>query len=249
MAAADDEKSGKLIAPDDRLQVTICGGGNGAHAFVVTAAAKFSPRFRVNWLSLYGDEADKINGELAKNDGYIKGVFSQENALVYGKPNIVSKDPSKVIPGSDMIVLCVPAFAHTQYLEAINAHHEICSKDENIASKGKKLIIASFPSACGLEFAFLKLINNNSNVVLFNCLTLPWACRFLEYGKSVEILGIKGEIGNYIFGDDKLIEELKPVEKLQSLFLDNKPILNCDKNIHILSSSLGMSCKFFFLKR
>ena len=241
MASGDDEKSGKLVAPDTRLQVTVCGGGNGAHAFVVTTAAKFSPRFRVNWLSLYGDEADKINGEIAKNDGYIKGVYCQENVLVYGKPNIVSKNPSKVIPGSDIIVLCVPAFAHTQYLEAINAYHEICSKNENISKNGKKLIIAAFPGASGLEFSFLKSINNHSNVVLFNCLTLPWACRFVEYGKSVEISGIKGEVANYIFGDDKLIEQLKPVQKLQSLFLDNKPILNCKKNIDILTSSSGMS--------
>ena len=217
------------INKEKELQITVCGSGSGAHAFVVTAASKFSPRYRVNWYSINGNTNNRISKTLNKNDGYLQGVFVQENALVYGKPNIVSNDASKVIPDSDIIVLCVPAYSHTQYLKEINKH----------MSPNKKSIIAAFPSACGLEFAFRKLITNWENTVLFNCLTLPWACRTTEYGSKVEILGIKDSISNYVAGSNNLLSEMKPLEKLQSIFLDNKPLLECDTNVNIYSSTVG----------
>ena len=36
------------------LQVSVCGGGHGAHAFVATISGSLNPQFKVNWLSFHG---------------------------------------------------------------------------------------------------------------------------------------------------------------------------------------------------
>ena len=36
------------------LQVCVCGGGHGAHAFVATITGSLYPQFVVNWLSFHG---------------------------------------------------------------------------------------------------------------------------------------------------------------------------------------------------
>ena len=110
-----EEKSNR----DDSIpQVTICGGGNGAHAFVVTVGASINPKFKVNWLSLYKDESERINNELDKNDGYLSAHLKQENIRMHVKPNLVTNDPSKVIPNSDIImyVLFVFLFVFFQFM-------------------------------------------------------------------------------------------------------------------------------------
>ena len=237
MAASEDEKAKELQSRT--LQVTVCGGGNGSHAFIATVSSKLSDSFKVNWFSLYADEAEKLNNIVSDNNGYVSARFKGRNdSIIKGKPNIISKDGSKVIPNSDIIILCVPAFAHSQYLDEINKHHEICNGTNK--NKNKKLIIGAFPSACGLEFAFLKKLNNiENNIILCNATTLPWACRIEEYGKSVEILGLKSGIDMFISGNNNLLDNVKPLDKLQSLFMDFMPKLIWNPKIHILSSTLG----------
>ena len=41
---------------------------------------------------------------------------------INGKPNLVTKDASQAIPGANMIIFCVPAFAHEQYFRAIEPY-------------------------------------------------------------------------------------------------------------------------------
>ena len=131
---------------------------------------------------------EKLRDTLEKHKNHLIAHFDQEKVDVTGTPNVVSNDGSKVIPGSDIILLCAPAYAHSGYLNVINKYHAAC----NDSKCNKKLIIASFPSSSGLEFEVSKKLRNYSkgNIILCNCLTLPWACRYEEYGTLVEILGI-----------------------------------------------------------
>ena len=173
---ATDVKSDETVAvADSTLQVTVCGGGNGAHAFVLSLASSFSPHFKVNWLSLYADEADRINQGLSKNNGFLEGHFKQENVVIrHGGSINVSKDGSKLIPNSDICLLCVPAFAHRYYLDAIRKYHEIC----NNKNSKRNLLVVGFPCSSGLDIEFAsKLGQFKDQIGLFCCRTLPWACR------------------------------------------------------------------------
>ena len=307
----------KKVSKDDtrRLQVTICGGGNGAHAFAVTVGAVLNPhRFKVHWLSLYGDESQRINNKLSKNNGYLTAHFKQSNMKIQVKPDLVTNDASKAIPNSDIIILCVPAFAHGIYLNAIKKYHNIANPNlhnesnhdndnsndssnsnsteaekqdvdihlgvNSVSSNKKTLIIAAFPSQSGLEFLFLKTFfgstggkstsnvnqmckddsngrnngnsgnsGNNGQIVLFSCLTLPWACRIDEYGELVEILALKKEIDvccwfkdNHSYNNMNNINNLEYqlyLSQLQSLFFEKYPKITCNPDNHILSSTLG----------
>ncbi len=105
MAQAPEQKENKK----GNLQVCVCGGGNGAHAFAGLLSSYGT--FDVNWMSLYGDEAKRINKHLSK--GKLKVKLTQENnKTVQGKPKLVTNDPSKALPGCDIVIFCVPAFAH-----------------------------------------------------------------------------------------------------------------------------------------
>lgn len=239
----DDLEDSKSAEVTDKLKVVVCGGGNGAHTFVATISSK--PQFEVNWLTLFEQtiddkkiaEADTINEALLENEGKLKADFVQQKKIIEGKPNIVTNDASKVLSNADIIVLCLPAFGHTVYLKAINKYNDVCNDNEN--KLNKKLIIASIPSGAGFEFEASKYIKNTQNVIMFNAVTLPWACRILEKGKKVEILGIKDEIDACISANGIKSDKFDPLGTIQSLFIDNIPHLACDTKINMLSSTLG----------
>lgn len=235
---SEDEKSGLL--PDDCLQVTICGGGNGAHVFALSLSASFSPRYRVNWLSLHGDEMSRVEEAMKKNDGYLEGHFKQENTIIRSRPHCVSNDASKVIPGSDIIIICLPSFAHKFYLDTIKKHHELCNgtnKDPN-----KRLLVVAFPCGSGFDVEYLGRVGGNfQQVALFGGDTLPWACRIATYGSHVTILGVKPMVSGYLRANKDFVlgsDKLRPLEVVQSFFLDGKPRIDCDINVHFLTSTL-----------
>ena len=177
---------------------------------------------------------DELGENIKKNGGYIDGKFTQEKVVIRATPNVVSSDACKVIPGCDIIILCMPAYSHSKYLKEINKHHESC----NDPKSNKKLIIASFPCSAGLEFEISCLNNyNKGNIILASCLILPWACRYEKYGTLVEILGVKTEIEVTVCNDDD--KKHGALGKLQSLFIDNVPRLIDDSSNHIVSTSIA----------
>ena len=56
-------------------------------------------------------------------------------------------------------------------------------------------MVALFPGASGLECDWQSIFGaNNTDFVLLSCITLPWACRILQFGQRAEILGTKHRI-------------------------------------------------------
>ena len=90
-------------------------------------------------------------------------------------------------------------------------------------------MIGFFPGGSGLECAWYDIIGpHNKHFVLVSCITLPWACRIIKFGQSVDIHGIKKKVEVCVHGD----HILKKV-----VFLINVD-LNTDKN-------LCQFCQFF----
>ena len=120
-------------------------------------------------------------------------VAGKESHCHTTKPSMVSKTPEKAVPGADIIVITVPAFAHGQYLEAIKPHIK------------PGVVIVGLPGQSGFDFAVHGILGDKAQqctVISFE--SLPWACRITEFGKSAEVLGAKKSlVGSIQYGNPR----------------------------------------------
>ena len=145
--------------------------------------AASQPECEARVLTLYADEAERWTNTMASND-FIVTVHSPTDVKKHNsKPAIVSKDPAQVVPGAQIILFAVPAFAHAQYLEALKP----------FVVPGTVLV--GIPGNAGFEFAVRGIwgdLARQCTIMSFE--SLPWACRIVEFGKSAEVLGTKGNL-------------------------------------------------------
>lgn len=149
-------------------KLTICGGGNAAHVLIGLAG---QAGWEVNVFAPLADEADRLRA-----GGGI--TVRQQDKTSTGRARRISADPAEVIPGSEWVLLALPAFAHESILRAIADFLE------------PGVIIGALPARGGFDFA-AHLILAGRSPTLFGLQTLPWACRILAYGQAVDILGVK----------------------------------------------------------
>ena len=156
-------------------KITICGGGNGAQTLVPIAARSLG--CPVDIYAPFADEADRLRDGSAAHDGIeITGAVEGK-----ARPRRVSADPAEVIPGSALIVLVMPAFAHESTLRQIVPH-----LDEGAW-------VGAMPARGGFDYCAERILaeRGRGDVGLFGLQTLPWACRIVKYGELVHVLGIK----------------------------------------------------------
>ncbi|UCF27126.1 MAG: NAD/NADP octopine/nopaline dehydrogenase family protein, partial [Chloroflexota bacterium] len=160
------------------MQITICGGGNAAH----TAAGLLSAReeHQVNVYISFEHEADRWRTGIAAQGG-IK--VNREGDSILGVPGRISTDPAEVIPGSRLVLLALPAFAHESILKEIAAYIDDGSLVGALAARG-----------C-FDLCVMDVLGSKSEMITqFGLQTLPWACRIKEYGREVDILGTKAKV-------------------------------------------------------
>jgi len=164
--------------------ITICGGGNAAHAMIPIIRNHFSGK--LNLFLPFGDEADHFQ-KLIDEKGLLTATI--EDNKLYGRPDKVSKFAKEVCKEADLILIPLPAFAHEQTLLQI------------VPSLKEEAIMGAIPARSGFEYAALKILkdNNKEKVKIFGMQTLPWACRIKEYAASVNILGKKKSVGMAAF--------------------------------------------------
>lgn len=206
----------------DKCCMLVCGGGNGAHVICGLGAADPNTETRV--LTLFSDEAERWTNTMKSNDFTVRmKKQGQEVTPVKGKPTVVSKDPS-IAKGCNIIAMVVPAFGHVQYLEALKPH----------IAKGTTII--GLPGQAGFEFDVRGILGDLAkDCTLGNFESLPWACRIVDYGKEVEVLGTKGSLAGAI-SPGKTPPTLKdPVAILQRV-VGEAPVLKVSG--HILGMTL-----------
>jgi hypothetical protein len=161
------------------MKVLLCGGGNAIH--VLSSYIGSKPDCEVNVLSTFPGEADRLR--MSMPDEGIK-CMNDLGKDVYGKPTLISDDPAAVVPGSDVVILAIPSFTHELYLKALKPH----------LTPG--VIIGAMPGEGGFDVCARHVLGDEfvSASRVFALETLPWACRIVEYGKVVEVLGTKKEI-------------------------------------------------------
>jgi opine dehydrogenase len=159
----------------DPTKITICGGGNGAQTLLPIAAGNLG--CAVDVFAPFGDEAARLRAGIEAHGGLETRGAVQARA----RPRRVSADPADVIPGSGVVVLVLPAFAHEDTLRQIAPF-----LDEGAW-------VGAMPARGGFDYcaAWAVAEMGRPDVRLFGLQTLPWACRIERYGQVVRVLGVK----------------------------------------------------------
>jgi len=160
--------------------ITICGGGNAAHAMIPIIRNHFSGK--LNLFLPFGDEANHFQKLIDEKRLLTATIGNNE---LYGRPDKVSKFAKDACKEADLILMPLPAFAHEPTLLQI------------VPFLKEEAIIGAIPARSGFEYAALKILKDNKKekVKIFGMQTLPWACRINEYASKVDILGKKRSVG------------------------------------------------------
>ena len=155
-------------------KLTICGGGNAAHVLMALAG---HAGWEVDVFAPLAGEAQRLETGLAVRGGIV--ARSGQQAIV-GQVRRISPEAAEVIPGSELVLLALPAFAHGQILRAIAEFLE------------PGAAIGALPARGGFDHQVNSLLDvAGANLRFFGLQTLPWACRIVTYGQEVDILGTK----------------------------------------------------------
>ncbi|WAR23104.1 OCDH-like protein [Mya arenaria] len=197
-----------MLLMDTPTRILVCGGGNGAHTLAATAAAMTN--VEVNVMTLYSDEAQRWRNILGR-DSIVVEVFYNDGSTgkLEGKPRMITKDPAKSMEGVDAIFFVVPAFAHQQYFEAITKYIK------------PNTIVIGMPGQAGFEFQALKHLKDAAKLCgVISLESLPWACRILEFGRRVQVLGFKDVLGASVI-PGKGNEQISDDSSLRSCMVTN----------------------------
>jgi len=194
--------------------VLVCGGGNAAQV----ATAMFASRYKTIAVSLYADEAAKWKAALGE-DSY--ELTLDTGRTLISKPDDITNDPS-VAASADAIVLAVPSFAHGQYFEAFEPYIK------------PDTVVACMPARSGGDILLAAKLGKKAESVIFvGFETLPWACRFTEWGRKATILGTKGSI----------LAAVTPPAKTPKAFAALQGCLGVFPNVTQSPNNLGISLR------
>eukprot|EP00913_Durusdinium_trenchii_P017036 g16021.t1 len=188
------------------LTVLVCGGGNAAQV----ATSMFAARYETYAISLYADEAAKWKTHMMGSRWHDK-VEGMELTLDTGRklistPSDISNDPS-LAGKADVIILAVPSFAHGQYFEAFYPYIKAGT------------IVACMPARSGGDILFASKMKEKADSLAFvGFETLPWACRFTEWGKRATILGTKGQILAAVTPESEATRAIATLQGLLGVF-------------------------------
>ena len=154
-------------------KLTICGGGNAAHVLIALGP---NAGWEVDVFAPLADETARLQAGAAA--GGITAVFGTRR--VTGCPRRISSNPDEVIPGSELVLLALPAFAHGATLQTIAPYLDTGA------------VVGALPARSGFDYQVQAILNRRPR--LFGLQTLPWACRITAYGQTVEVLGTKAVV-------------------------------------------------------
>jgi len=194
--------------------VLVCGGGNAAQV----ATAMYAARYRTIAVSFFSDEAAKWKAALG-DDEY--ELTLDTGKVIKSKPADITNDPS-VAKEADAIVLAVPSFAHGEYFEKFAPYMK------------PGCVVAVMPARSGGDILFAsKLGAKSKDMVFMGFETLPWACRFTEWGRKATILGTKGGI----------LAAVTPEDKFPAGYAIMQGLLGVFPNVTYSPSNLGISLR------
>jgi len=149
------------------LRICICGGGGLGH----TLAGVLSSQDNVKVYMLTG-HPKQWNSDIIVKDP--KGY------CFHGHISLISSDPALIIPISDIVIVCVPAYLVEAELIKIKPY-----------LRTETIVGAIVGNSGFFIFAHNQL---PSSTPLFAFQRVPYISRVVEYGKSADLLGYKDEL-------------------------------------------------------
>ena len=194
--------------------VLVCGGGNAAQV----ATAMFAARYKTIAVSFFADEAQRWKDALGADD---YELTLDTGKVVKSKPDDITNDPS-VAANANCIVLAVPSFAHGEYFEKFAPYIK------------PGTVVACMPARSGGDILLsAKLGAKAKDCIFVGFETLPWACRFTEWGRKASVLGTKGGI----------LAAVTPPEKTAHAFAALQGMLGVFPNVTYSPENLGISLR------
>ncbi|MBT8492940.1 MAG: NAD/NADP octopine/nopaline dehydrogenase family protein [Deltaproteobacteria bacterium] len=164
-----------------KRRACVLGGGNSAHVTAGLIAGQ--PDWECNIYADYGDEAERIQAGARR--GGIRVHYGQQDGgrVVHGPPRAVSRNASEVVPGCELLILCMSAQGYDSNARAIAAHVDDGAVIGTICgSNGFDWCIDEAMAAVGRA---------PDSYDVFAMQNLPWACRVEKPGLDVRVLGAK----------------------------------------------------------
>ncbi len=158
-------------------KVTVCGGGNAAHVVVPLLKAY---GVSVTLYTPFAEEAAIFRAE--PSSGGIQLVEDGQIPVI-GAADLITTDPREAA-NADLVIMVLPAFAHGPTLKALAPH------------LAEEVVVGAIPARSGFELQADYYLNSKSaKRTIFCGQTLPWACRIVEKGRKVKVLGLKEQVG------------------------------------------------------
>lgn len=148
-------------------KVCICGGGSLGH--VCAGVLSSQPDVEVN---VFTQRPQRWSKALTITD--LEGKNYQGNL------HLVSNSPQDVVPGCDIVFLCLPGFAIADTLRAIKPFLD------------KNTVVGSIVSSSGFFFFAHDILGEQTP--LFGFQRTPFIARTKEYGVSANLLGYKPQV-------------------------------------------------------
>ena len=217
----------RSVEMGETTKILVCGGGNGAHCLAATASAL--PGVEVNVLTLFKDEAQRWSNVLGNDSIIVNATYNDgHTSEIRGKPKLITKDAMKAMEGVNVIFFVVPAFAHQQYFDELGPYIK------------PNTVLIGMPGQAGFEFQALKNLKQAApTCAVISLESLPWACRILEFGKKVQILGFKDVLGASVIPGKGSYRQ-QPLQIVQSI-LGEKPLVKPTQNyiaVNLMAKSI-----------
>jgi opine dehydrogenase len=151
----------------ERFVITICGGGNLSHVLAAVLGARPDCEVRV------------LTRSPERWGSRMRVLYRNELELV-GTIDAVSNDPASVIPGSDIVLVLAPAFAHRPILERIAPH------------LSSTMLLGALPGGYGFDWVARRIAPGVR--ATFGVHRTPYICRMLDYGSMVAVSGVSPEL-------------------------------------------------------
>ncbi len=143
------------------MKIAICGGGNVAHVLAGLLSQSKGLEIRV------------LTRKPALWHGSIR-VRDEQGRVTNGRPRLISDQAGDVIPGADLVILALPAYARAAVLETITPH------------LGGDVWIGSFPGSGGFDWVAQQALRETSaRVSIFGAQRVPYISRIIRYGQEV----------------------------------------------------------------
>lgn len=159
------------------MKLTLCGAGNAAHTLVPILNA--GGQHVVTVFTPAPGEAERWRFLLGSN-GMVELRMTDGSSLV-GRPAIITDDPHEAGTDAEGVLLALPAFAHELVLQMLAPFLP------------RSALIIALPARSGFEWMARSVLADHEGTVA-GLQTLPWACRIDEWGRRVEVLGVKAQV-------------------------------------------------------